>query len=69
MVDVDSVIGIRANDGTVDWRVHWQNVTENKVRVAMEECCLQTLCHMVRHVDRGIDTFQKHKIAFNPFAE
>ncbi len=40
MVDVRSVIGIRADDGIVDRRIHWWDVTENKVSVLMEECCL-----------------------------
>jgi hypothetical protein len=40
MFDVHSVIGICANDGAVNGGLHWRNVTEDKVRVAMEECCL-----------------------------
>ena len=40
MFDIYSVIGIRANDGIVNRRVHWWDVTKNKVRLAMEECGL-----------------------------
>ncbi len=38
-VDVHSVIGIRSDDGIVDRRIHWWDVTKNKVSVLMEECC------------------------------
>ena len=40
MFDIYSVIGICANDRTVNRRVHWWDVTEKKFHVAMEECCL-----------------------------
>ena len=40
MFDVHSVIGVRSDDGIVDWRIHWRDVSKNKVGVAMEECCL-----------------------------
>ena len=40
MVNFHSMIGIHSNDGTTDRRIHWRDVTENKVSVLMEECCL-----------------------------
>ena len=69
MFDVHSVVGICSNYGIVNWRIHWWDVTEDKVGVAMEECCLEALRHMVQHVDRCIDAFQKHEIVFDPFAK
>ena len=40
MVNVHSVIGILADNGIVDRRIHWWDVSENEVSVLMEECHL-----------------------------
>jgi hypothetical protein len=36
VVLIDRVVGIGANYGLIDWRVHWSNVTENEIRMSME---------------------------------
>jgi hypothetical protein len=40
MVDVHNMIGICADNGIVDRRVHWWDESKNKVSMSMEECCL-----------------------------
>ena len=39
MSTVHSVVGTHSNYGIVNWRIHWWDVTEDKVGVVMKECC------------------------------
>jgi hypothetical protein len=57
VVYVHRVVGIGAHNGFIHRGVHRGDVTKDEVGMAMEEDGWKVLCHMVRHVDRGIDTF------------
>jgi hypothetical protein len=44
-------------------------MTEEKVGMTMEECASKAFCEVIRHVDRRVDSIQKHEVSVHPFTD